>query len=161
MAYVIRPMIRQDIKSVQEVAKASWHATYEGIIPLDVQDNFLQAAYGDEMMERRMKHSYMFVAEMNGDVVGFANFSKVDDEGKAELSAIYLLPAAQGNGIGTALLNEGIQTLKEVRTIYLDVEKDNKAGLHFYQAKGFQVVKEYDDIFDGHVLKTIQMSLQV
>lgn len=161
MAYLIRPMLRQDIKSVQEVATASWHATYEGIIPLDVQNNFLRAAYHDEMMKRRMEHSYMLVAELKGEVVGFANFSKVNVEGEAELSAIYLLPKVQGNGIGTALLNKGIQMVKGVRSIFLDVEKNNKVGVHFYEAKGFQVVKEYDDVFDGHVLKTIRMCLQV
>lgn len=157
----IRKMREADIKQVQHVAKQSWHVTYEGIIPLNIQNNFLRMAYSDEMMKRRLEGSHMFVAEVNDEVVGFANYAYVNDQGQSELSAIYLLPKEQGKGIGTALLEEGIHTLQNVKEIYVNVEKDNGIGVNFYRAKGFQIVKEFDDNFDGHVLKTIRMKLVV
>lgn len=64
MSFLIREMVKSDIKHVQDVAKHSWHSTYDGIIPRDVQDNFLNLAYSDDMMEKRVKGSYVFVAEM-------------------------------------------------------------------------------------------------
>ena len=51
---VIRKMNEQDISDVKEVAKVSWHSTYEGIIPRQVQDQFLAQAYNEDMLQRRL-----------------------------------------------------------------------------------------------------------
>lgn len=157
----IRKMNPEDTKQVQYVAKTSWNATYEGIIPYEVQENFLKSAYNDEMMKRRMERSLMLVAEEGGRVSGFANFSPVREGGKVELYAIYLLPEVQGKGIGTALLNEGMLRLDGVKELYISVERDNAIGKAFYEAKGFMAVEEMDEDFEGHILKTIRMVLEV
>ena len=161
MDYTIRRMLIEDAKEVQDVAKKSWNATYEDIIPNNIQENFLKGAYNDEMMEWRLSNSLMLVAEADNMIAGFANFSSVNEKGQAELSAVYLLPEYQGEGIGSALLNAGMEKLENVREIHLDVEKDNTIGTAFYKAKGFKTVDEYDDNFDGHMLKTVRMALIV
>ena len=101
------------------------------------------------------------MAEIAGKIVGFANFSPVKEDGKAELGAIYLYPEQQGKGIGSALLQKGIDVLEGIKEIYINVERENKIGKTFYEAKGFEVVKEFDDEFDGHILKTVRMVLKV
>ena len=161
MKYTIRKMQKEDISSVQHVAKTSWNSTYEGIIPLAIQERFLNSAYNNEMMLRRLKHSFLFVAEVDEKVVGFANFSPVKEEGEVELGAIYLYPEYQGMGIGTSLLREGIEGIEGVKKIYINVEKDNNSGITFYNAKGFEVVSEFEDDFEGHILKTVRMVLKV
>lgn len=161
MDFMIRRMIKEDIQQVQNVAKVSWNETYEGIIPFAVQENFLKAAYNDEMIEKRIEGSLLLVAVAEESIVGFANFSTVNNEGAAELSAIYLYPKLQGKGIGTALLQEGIKSLEDVREVYINVEKENKIGKTFYEAKGFELVEEFEEDFDGHILKTVRMLLKV
>ncbi|KAB2333312.1 GNAT family N-acetyltransferase [Cytobacillus depressus] len=161
MDYSIRSATIDDFGHIQNVAKTSWHYTYEGIIPRDIQDNFLQTAYNDEMMRRRIERSHLFVGETDGKIVGFANFSSVNDQGEIELGAIYLFPEYQGKGIGTALLQEGINTIQGIREVYINVEKENLTGRNFYEAKGFEVVSEFDDHFEGHLLKTVRMVLKV
>lgn len=111
------------------------------------------------MMERRLKHSLILVAEADNTITGFANFTQVNEQGQVELSAIYLYPEYQGEGIGSALLNAGIEKLDNVKEIHRDVEKENRIGKTFYEAKGFKAVKEYDDDFDGNILKTVRMLL--
>ena len=113
------------------------------------------------MMEKRLNGSVIFVAEKEDKVVGFANFSPVNSEGQSELGAIYLYQNCQGEGIGTALLQRGIKELENLKEVYIDVEKENIIGKSFYDAKGFKTIKEYDDNFDGHVLKTVRMCLTV
>lgn len=161
MDLFIRKMVREDIEQVQAVARESWHATYEGIIPLTVQNNFLDNAYSDTMMERRLAHSLVFVAEVGDQLVGFANYAKANDQGKVELAAIYISPENQGIGIGTALLKAGIEEIKGIERIWIDVVKENTIGRNFYKAKGFQIVKEFEDDFDGHLLQTIRMRLTI
>ncbi|MCR2821273.1 GNAT family N-acetyltransferase [Lederbergia panacisoli] len=161
MEYIIRKMTKEDILQVQIVAKTSWNHTYKNIIPIEVQENFLRSAYGDEMMRQRLEHSIMYVAEVDGEIVGFANYSHVQEGGKVELYAIYLYPDYQGKGIGTSLLKTGMNNLENVKEIYINVEKNNKIGKTFYTSKGFEVVSEFDDELDGHILKTIRMVLKV
>lgn len=161
MKFLIRKMKQDDILEVQYVAETSWHATYEGIIPRKIQDNFLKHAYSEKMLKQRIEISTIIVAEVGGKVVGFANFSSVSNEGVAELGTIYLLPEYQGNSIGTALLKKGITYLSEVKKIFINVEKDNEIGKKFYKAKGFEMISTFDENFDGHILKTIRMELTV
>jgi hypothetical protein len=74
MKFDIREMNSGDIKQVQQVAKRSWNYTYEGIIPFEIQKSFLKSAYNDEMMQRRLESSFIYVSEVDGKIVGFANF---------------------------------------------------------------------------------------
>jgi len=154
-------MKREDITNVQDVAAKSWNVTYEGIIPAMTQENFLNAAYSDEMMEKRLNNTLMLVAEVQQQIVGFANYSPVNNKGETELAAIYIYPEYQGAGIGTGLLQEGIKHLHDVKKIYINVEQENRIGINFYEAKGFITVDEFDDDFDGHILKTVRMVLKL
>lgn len=160
LEYIIRTMQVDDIQQVQHVAKKSWHSTYEGIIPFEIQENFLQFAYSIEMMRKRVEQSFIFVSEVDGHIVGFADFSPVK-EGKGELAAIYLYPEYQGKGIGTALLQAGIKHSIGLKELFINVEKANERGTTFYKAKGFEVMSEFDEDFDGHMLKTVRMLLKV
>ncbi|WP_026675232.1 GNAT family N-acetyltransferase [Alkalihalobacterium bogoriense] len=161
MKVTVRKMVHEDIKQVQDVAKTTWHDTYEGVIPIEVQNNFLSSAYSDEGMRHRLERSFLYVAEVDEQIVGFANFSPVKKDGKVELGAIYLYPEFQGNGIGSALLQHGIKELEGIKEIYINVEKDNKIGKAFYDAKGFEIISEFDDNFGGYTFNTVRMVLRV
>lgn len=153
-------MQKNDIISVQEIAKKSWHQTYKGIIPIEIQDRFLQVAYSSDRLLSRLEKSLFLVAILEESLVGFANFSNVV-EGEAELYSIYLLPEIQGKGIGTALLQEGIKMLPDLTSLLVCVEKENTKGMNFYQAKGFKKLEEFDELFDGHLLKTVKLGLNI
>ncbi|USB33815.1 GNAT family N-acetyltransferase [Paenibacillus sp. YPG26] len=159
MEYRVRPMSPDDIRQVQVVARASWHTAYQGIIPTEIQDRFLNSAYSDEMMKRRLEQSFLYVAEDRGRIVGFANFSPVNEDKVVELMAIYLEPEYQGRGIGSALLQEGIVHSAGAKEVYAHVERENKAGRRFYESRRFVTAAEFDDEFDGHRLKTLRMVL--
>ncbi|MFS0752360.1 GNAT family N-acetyltransferase [Oceanobacillus sp. 1P07AA] len=157
MGIVIRPMKRKDITNVQDIAKTSWHDTYNGIIPEKIQNRFLEGAYSEKNMKYRLKRSYIYIAEKEGEAVGFANFSPMSEEGYVELGALYLYPSQQGIGIGSALLHYGIDQLHP-QEIQLNVEKNNIKALNFYKSKGFEIIKDFHENFDGHLLNTYRMS---
>lgn len=151
---MIRKMVKSDIEAIQHVAAISWHATYEGIIPRDVQKQFLQQAYATERLVQRLENTNFYVAVEDDEVVGYANFSAVRENGEVELGAIYVLPSKQGKRIGSKLLAYGISELQP-RAIYLNVEKENLIGRQFYDAKGFEVVASFEEPFFGHTMKTL------
>lgn len=93
-------------------------------------------------------------------MLGFANFSNKKENGDVELAAIYLHPDHQKQGLGSALLAFGCKQLNPEH-VFVEVESDNIKGKSFYEKKGFNVVDTFDDNFDGHILKTVRMSLNL
>lgn len=157
----IRKMEEKDIIAILEIAVKTWHATYNGIIPIEVQNNFLKMAYNENRLNARINNSLFLVAEKDGILKGFANFSELKENTKLELEAIYIDPSSQGNGMGTLLIDYVINTINDVKEIYLNVEKENMIGRTFYESKGFETIDEFDDNFDGHILKTVRMLYKV
>lgn len=153
----IREAENADIRYIRDIAIKTWHHTYKGLIPEEAQDKFLAKAYSDEFLKKRIMESIFLVAEQENVVVGFANAFQQDQ--KAELSAIYIYPEYQGNGIGTKLFNNILSLLDSANKLYVDVEKGNHTGEVFYRSKGFQEVKEYEDNLFGHTFQTKQLIL--
>jgi ribosomal protein S18 acetylase RimI-like enzyme len=149
---MIRTGTTEDISSVQEIAYISWNDTYEGIIPFPVQKSFLDKSYSFPMMEMRLKKTIMLLAEHEGQPVGFANFTKVDEDGDAELIAMYLKPEHQGNGYGKQLLASGLTYLLNGSQLFVYVESENLKGRHFYESNGFEFIEEFEDLFEGYPL---------
>ena len=156
---VIRKATREDCRAIRQVAETTWHHTYEGIIPSVIQERFLQAAYSDEALERRIGASLFLVAEEGREVVGFAHYSKVDEGNSASLFSIYVLPAFHGKRIGSRLLQEGIRNLDGIQALTVDVEKENGSGMVFYKSRGFQKTEEFTEELYGHRLQTVRMRL--
>ncbi|RIW37256.1 GNAT family N-acetyltransferase [Bacillus salacetis] len=161
MEALIRDMAANDIEAVQKVADISWNDTYQGIIPREIQKRFLEAAYGIEMMNKRLETSSLFVVEVDGGIKGFANFSPVKAEGDIELGAIYLLPEIQGRGLGTRLLEKGIKSIAGIQQIFINVEEENVKGIAFYQKKGFQQLSKFEDDLFGHRSLMLRMALKI
>jgi len=153
---MIRPMTYDDIELVQQIAKVSWHHTYKGIIPEDVQQQFLNMAYSIPMLQKRMEKTNMLLAEVDGKIVGFAAFTRTDEDGDAELTAIYLLPEYQQMGIGTQLFEAGLELIQDADQLFVYVECDNVNGRSFYEAKGFELMDEFEELFQGYPLYTAQ-----
>lgn len=146
-----------DIASIQYVARETWRHTYENIIPVHVQDSFLEYAYSDDMMEQRIKRGNFYIASCNDEVIGFINFKNGQKE--AELLAIYVHPKYQRKEVGSGLLNVMLKNIDVNTDIICDVESDNERGKSFYRKKGFIEETTYDDDFLGHKLSTTKMRL--
>ncbi|MFB4163543.1 GNAT family N-acetyltransferase [Alteribacillus sp. JSM 102045] len=73
----------------------------------------------------------MLVAEVGKVIAGFANLSQSGRAKEYEISALYLLPDYQNQGIGKMLLNELVDMVPQGQTITLIVERDNKKGKIF------------------------------
>jgi ribosomal protein S18 acetylase RimI-like enzyme len=151
---MIRTGTPADIESVREIAHISWNDTYEGIIPSPIQQKFLEQSYSTPMLEMRMERTLLLLAEQDGQAIGFANFTKVDEDGDAELIAMYMKPEHQRSGYGKKLLVDGLSRLKGGIQLFVYVESENRKGRNFYEANGFELLEEFEELFEGHPLQT-------
>lgn len=71
-------------------------------------------------------------------------------EGMTKLHKIYVLPEAQGKGIGKALMEEVIAKAKNKGqlALSLNVNRENKA-VAYYKSLGFKIIKT-EDILIGN-----------
>lgn len=158
---MIRATTLQDISIVQQIAKISWNDAYKNIIPDDVQELFLNKAYSNTMLAKRIEKTIFLLAETEGKAIGFANFTYVDEDGDSELTAIYLLPEYQKNGYGNKLLHAGLREMKNVQQLYVYVESKNDSARGFYENFGFECLEEFDEYFEGHSISTAKYVLPV
>ncbi|NUB91871.1 GNAT family N-acetyltransferase [Haloterrigena sp. SYSU A121-1] len=90
----------------------------------------------------------LLVARDGGTVVGFASFSVERgslqlDATRGVLSNIYVVPAARGQGVGTALL-EAVEDELEAQgadVVVLEVMARNEAARRFYERKGYETYR--------------------
>ncbi|GAA4206096.1 GNAT family N-acetyltransferase [Microbispora amethystogenes] len=80
--------------------------------------------------------SQVWVAELHGEIAGFAGLRS------GWLDHLYVTPAAQGRGIGTALLGHARNTHPHVLDLY--VFQQNDGARRLYERHGFVLVEERD-----------------
>src|ERR1700755_1768959 len=114
----IRPATEQDAGSIAHVHVQSWLTTYADIVPQEYLSSLNESERELSWREWLTRGIYAYVAESDGEVVGFACGGRIREPlpgYDAELFAIYLLKSAQRAGIGTALLRKLADSLHAER----------------------------------------------
>ena len=153
---MIRPMTAEDIIHIQQIANKTWHKTYKGIIPEIAQKQFIDRSYSDAMLQMRMKKTIVLVAECEGIPIGFANFTKTDNDGDSELTAMYILPEYQQMGYGQKLFHTTLSILSDAHQVFVYVDRSNFIGRTFYEKQGFKLLDIFEEEFEGHPVETAQ-----
>ncbi len=155
----IRPAELRDIPGIERVARATWAATYAGIIPDEIQRRLLGTWYSAAALARAIgaRESSFLVAERAGTVIGFAHYVRRSPDA-AELTRIYVLPEHQRSGTGTRLLEAGLADCRGrgARQLTVFVERANTAGRRFYRTHGFVEVGEVSQDAEGHCLQLVR-----
>ncbi len=156
---VIRPATIDDAHAIAFVHVTTWRTTYGYILP----DTFLGSLSIEQreqmwrsFFESEVQNSHLLVAEVDGQVIAFANFGPSRDdfqEYDCELYAIYMLEAYQHQGIGRELMRAAMRQLAEAgyRAMYLWVLEGNPA-IRFYEALGGVKIAERPIDIDGTVI---------
>lgn len=141
-----RPLEHKDIPQVQKLLLHTWIDSYSAFIPaVDIQW-YLQNTYSESNFLALLgeKQTWSYVAEVQERIVGYARAHINDDEQRLYLTSLYVLPAFQGQGIGTSLLtiveNKALQ--QSYTTIWLGVMIQNVPSVIWYNKLGFQFVEE-------------------
>ncbi|MEB6300765.1 GNAT family N-acetyltransferase [Mammaliicoccus sciuri] len=151
----VRKATIEDYSGIKNVASKAWYDTYTNIYTASTVTAFLNASYSKEMLQKRINDSDFFVAEDEDKIVGFANFIKGTE---LYLSSHYVLPEAQCEGYGKALLQAGLDQYKDsYHEVYLEVDGKNDFGIAFYKKEGFEVIREYEELLFGDTMRTTLM----
>ena len=158
----VRPLRDEaDVRELLVAHAQAWRAAYTEVLPAAVvervadedPDDDRVAAEADRLSDYDDGRVLVYEDD-DGTVCGYAVFrwgeneTKASvDEGEAELKELYVEPARWGRGIGTALLEAGIDRLPDdVDALSLEALEGNEVGIGFYERRGFDHVG--DDAFE-------------
>lgn len=138
MAGTVRKATVEDADAIGRVHNLAHVETYTGHFPPEVIEansperraRMWARIIGDQLGD-------VCVAEVNGEVVGFASTGPARDDNpprELELATIYLLAAHHGSGTGQALLD----AVLGARPASLWVLDENPRAIAFYRRNGFE-----------------------
>lgn len=135
-----------DAEAIRRVARSSWHAVYDDILGEDTVDRMVDEWYGVDSLRTAIEGSIFYIAEVDREVVGFANAGANPEygEGTFELYRIYVLPEYWHQRIGGHLLELVSADVKEEggERLRLSVLSENDVGREFYESRGFERLQE-------------------
>ena len=148
---VVRAASAADAEMMGGVARRSWEATYRGMLPDDVLDEWIatvtdgwKAAFAGAQPDTPWRP---WVAERDGTVVGYATTTPAKDfflpppDGAGEVTNLYLDPEAIGTGTGRRLYEHAVQDLRArgFDPLVIWAFRDNVRAVRFYERMGLAV----------------------
>jgi ribosomal protein S18 acetylase RimI-like enzyme len=135
----------EDARILGEIHSQSWKVTYKGIVPNEILDNITiekREKYFEKALEQGWEEDVIIFED--GIAAGLICIGKCRDEDKdhdyGEIWGIYLLPQFWNMGIGTELINWGINELgsRGYKKVSLWVLEENFNARRFYEKIGFK-----------------------
>lgn len=153
----------EDLKIVRNIAQRTWPETFGEILSSAQIDYMLNMLYDLKKLEEQCAQGHSFLlADETGEKLGFIGFEINQELGKTKIHKIYILPSAQGKGIGKLLINavKEIAQKNDQISLLLNVNKYNRGAIEFYEYLGFTIIKsEVIEIGNGYVMDDYVMEL--
>lgn len=171
-AITIERATAEDAEAVSGLLRQTWLATYPnaeaGISEEDIRlrtegENRERIPQNIENWRKRIETDdgsvAVFVARTDGKVVGMAAPGIID--AKRRIGAMYVLPEAQGKGVGGQLMKKALEWHGNTEDIYLLVASYNQNAIDFYKHFGFEktdrVVVDEGNVYGNTQIPEIEM----
>lgn len=147
----VREARPEDAPAIAQAHVLSWQAAYRGLMPDEYLDSLSIESRSEgwtRLLTSATSQQTVFVADEDGDVVGFSSVGPPQDAADAapdgsvgELFTIYLRPEAWGRGLGRELLERAERELRDrgYGQAILWVVEGNDRTRRFYEAAGWSL----------------------
>ena len=145
----------KQIKKLAETANIVWHEAYKEIVSLSQIDYMIEKFQSvNALTEAINKNNYLYyLIKFNNNVAGYIGLH--EEEGKLFLSKLYILKEYRGKGISSKTFEfiENLAKEKNLKSVWLTVNKNNNHAIDVYKHKGFVIIrKQVADIGNGFVM---------
>ena len=141
-----------DLQLIHDMAEVVFRQTYKEILSPEQMEYMMDMMYSLPNLNRQMEDGHHYYLAFDDDKpCGYVSVQLQGYDGGTEifhLHKIYVMPDAQGKGIGIRLFNRVVEHVKEacegkLARIELNVNKFNKS-VEFYKHIGMRVLLEED-----------------
>ena len=98
----------------------------------------------------------IFVARQNNKVVGFVA-PNIEKDGRRRLGGLYVAPEAQGQGVGSKLIEASFAWHGLGTDIYLHTDSDNENAIRLYRKFGFVETGRTEDLPEDELLGRVNV----
>jgi ribosomal-protein-alanine acetyltransferase len=130
---------------------------------LKIEEESFERPYSRELLLKEVKlpFSETITAEVNGKVVGYAQFWVIGKE--SELNRIAVKGSYRGLGIGKELLKEVIRRVRKrgARELFLEVNEENKRAIALHEKFGFRKYGERKGYYGNRKALLFKLNLEV
>ena len=151
-----------DVNTIQDIANKTWPITYGEILSKAQLDYMMDLIYSEaSLIEQIQKQEQLFYIAYDENIAlaFIAIEHNYKNEAVTRIHKIYILPEAQGKGIGKFLIDAAEKLAKQNSStaLSLNVNRFNKA-LAFYQKLGFGIIAEENiEIGNGYLMEDYEM----
>lgn len=151
---------------VQRIAHQTWPITFKGILSPEQITYMLEMMYSIESLKQQLKKGQVFIlAKEKDNIVGFASYEpRYAGMPKTKIHKLYILPSAQGKGVGKKLIQR-LNASAEAKgdgILSLNVNKFNNSAIRFYEKNGFkETAREDIPIGNGFWMEDVVMEKKV
>lgn len=153
----VRPAATEDVDAVLRVAERGWQRAYGHLLPERAIDAAMEEWYDPRRTRAAVDREDVsfFVAERDGDVVGFVRGRPSGEARVVTLGAIYVEPGRWGEGVGSALLDafETYWSERGFAQASFAVLAGNRVGTSFYRKHGYEAVDETETDLFGETVR--------
>lgn len=149
----IRKAEADDLQSIHDMAQVVFRNTYKEILSPDQMEYMMEMMYSLPNLRKQLEEGHHYYIAQDGDNrLGYVSLQHegADEEGTEvfHLHKIYVMPDAQGQGVGKILFDTAVDHAKQIAAgrkarIELNVNRYNKA-VDFYRHIGMRVLLEED-----------------
>jgi Acetyltransferases len=148
----------KEIELIREIANKTWFITYGNILSQEQLDYMFEKMYSTASITEqmtRLNHDF-FIAYAEGIPQGYVSVEQ-QSKGLFHLHKLYVLPEAQGKGIGRALIEKAFDFARAESkgrkcALELNMNRNNKA-LDFYEKMGMHICGQGDfEIGNGYYM---------
>jgi ribosomal protein S18 acetylase RimI-like enzyme len=138
--YNVRLARIEDIEEISSVLAMSWKTAYRGIVGDDYLDSLRYDHWVEFLSNGLISNTVFPMVLLDGNkIIGASILGKSENEDKAHMISLYLLPERTGQGIGSMFYHEIENEMKKrgFAKCALDVLKNNMNAIRFYEKNGF------------------------
>lgn len=149
----IRPATYNDIPAINAMAQVVFRQTYRDILSPQQMEFMMDWMYSPENLASQMDGGHrFFLAEDDSSPQGYVSVRPdgMDTDGAPvfHLEKIYVMPSAQGHGLGKALFETAVAAVRDAvngtqARMELNVNRNNPA-VGFYKKLGMTILRQGD-----------------
>lgn len=145
----------KQIKVLADTANIVWHDAFKDILTLAQIEYMIEKFQSfNALYEAINKNNYLYyLIKTDNNVVGYTGLH--EESGKMFLSKLYILKEYRGKGFSSKTFEfiENLAKEKNLKSVWLTVNKNNNHAIEVYKHKGFVVIrKQVTDIGNGFVM---------
>lgn len=146
-----------DLATIESLARKTWPDTFGLVMSKEQIEYMLDLNYSASSLERQMAlHQHFVIIKYNDEAVGYTSYElNYQAEPQLMIHKVYLLPSAQGLGLGRQTFDylTDLAVQHEQQALTLKVFHKNERAISFYLKKGFENIgSESTDIGGGFVI---------